>query len=237
MSVRDGTGRGGCSSRRRNSDPRVSPTPCSCSSPPALVAWYRREWRREAAIARSSIGRVRWRLPDGRHLRMRSKAMSGGTSRSVSVRTSYASLYFITTGFHMAHVIVGLIILASLFGWVAADVFSPRRRISVSTGVLYWHFVDCGVAVRVHHLLSDALSGVRTMSRDSVSALSHHPAPHADRLPAAGSAAFMLFTGPLAWFATALCRLHAAQLALLSGPSPPRRAARRLWMDAHLRRC
>lgn len=55
---------------------------------------------------------------------------------------SYASLYFITTGFHMAHVIVGLIILASLFGWVAADVFSPRRRISVSTGVLYWHFVD-----------------------------------------------------------------------------------------------
>jgi cytochrome c oxidase subunit 3 len=57
-------------------------------------------------------------------------------------RNSYASLYFTTTGLHMAHVIVGLGVLAALFGWVAHDVFSPRRRITVSAGILYWHFVD-----------------------------------------------------------------------------------------------
>jgi len=56
--------------------------------------------------------------------------------------SSYASLYYTTTGIHMAHVLVGLIILAALFGWTAIDYFSPRRRISVSAGVLYWHFVD-----------------------------------------------------------------------------------------------
>jgi cytochrome c oxidase subunit I+III len=56
--------------------------------------------------------------------------------------SSYASLYYTTTGLHMAHVVVGLIILAALFGWTAIDYFSPRRRISVSAGVLYWHFVD-----------------------------------------------------------------------------------------------
>jgi heme/copper-type cytochrome/quinol oxidase subunit 3 len=56
--------------------------------------------------------------------------------------SSYASLYFTTTGIHMAHVIVGLIILAAMFGWTAYDYFSPRRRIVVSAGVLYWHFVD-----------------------------------------------------------------------------------------------
>jgi heme/copper-type cytochrome/quinol oxidase subunit 3 len=56
--------------------------------------------------------------------------------------SSYGSLYYTTTGFHLAHVIAGLIILASLFGWTAIDYFSPRRRISVSAGVLYWHFVD-----------------------------------------------------------------------------------------------
>ncbi|MBV9841805.1 MAG: heme-copper oxidase subunit III [Sphingomonadaceae bacterium] len=55
---------------------------------------------------------------------------------------SYSSLYFTTTAFHMAHVIAGLIILAALFGWTALDYFSPRRRIVVSAGVLYWHFVD-----------------------------------------------------------------------------------------------
>jgi cytochrome c oxidase subunit III len=56
--------------------------------------------------------------------------------------SSYASLYFVTTGFHIAHVIVGLLVLAALFAWTALDYFSPRRRLSVSAGVLYWHFVD-----------------------------------------------------------------------------------------------
>ena len=37
------------------------------------------------------------------------------------------------------------------------------------------------------------------MTREQ-SGLSHHPAPHGDRL-STGKAAFLLFTGPLAWFA------------------------------------
>jgi hypothetical protein len=67
----------------------------------------------------------------------RSKTYGLGTS-------SYASLYFVTTGFHMAHVAVGLAVLLALFGWTALDYFSPRRRLVVSAGVLYWHFVDIG---------------------------------------------------------------------------------------------
>lgn len=56
--------------------------------------------------------------------------------------SSYSSLYFVTTGFHMAHVLVGLLVLAALALWTALDYFSPRRRLVVSAGVLYWHFVD-----------------------------------------------------------------------------------------------
>jgi len=56
--------------------------------------------------------------------------------------SSFASLYFVTTGFHIAHVFVGVLILAALFVWTALDYFSPRRRLTVSAGVLYWHFVD-----------------------------------------------------------------------------------------------
>lgn len=63
------------------------------------------------------------------------KAFRMGTS-------SYGSLYFVTTGFHMAHVIVGILVLAAIFSWTAMDYFSPRRRLYVSAGVLYWHFVD-----------------------------------------------------------------------------------------------
>jgi heme/copper-type cytochrome/quinol oxidase subunit 3 len=56
--------------------------------------------------------------------------------------SSYGSLYFLTTGLHEAHVLVGVLILAAIFIWTALDYFSPRRRLSVSAGVLYWHFVD-----------------------------------------------------------------------------------------------
>jgi cytochrome c oxidase subunit III len=63
------------------------------------------------------------------------KAFSIGTS-------SYGSLYFVTTGIHMAHVLVGVLVLALIFLWTALDYFSPRRRLSVSAGILYWHFVD-----------------------------------------------------------------------------------------------
>jgi len=56
--------------------------------------------------------------------------------------SSYSSLYFVTTGFHLAHVVVGLGVLAALFVWTALDYFSPRRRLAISSGVLYWHFVD-----------------------------------------------------------------------------------------------
>lgn len=68
-------------------------------------------------------------------LEWRSKTYGLGAS-------SYASLYYVTTGIHMAHVIVGLAVLAALLGWTALDYFSPRRRLVVSAGVLYWHFVD-----------------------------------------------------------------------------------------------
>ncbi|MBV8910777.1 MAG: heme-copper oxidase subunit III, partial [Gammaproteobacteria bacterium] len=56
--------------------------------------------------------------------------------------SSYSSIYYVTTGFHMAHVLVGVLVLACIFVWTALDYFSPRRRLSVSAGVLYWHFVD-----------------------------------------------------------------------------------------------
>jgi heme/copper-type cytochrome/quinol oxidase subunit 3 len=68
-------------------------------------------------------------------LEWHAKAYGIGTS-------SYASLYFVTTGFHLAHVVVGLVVLIAIFGWTALDYFSPRRRLVVSAGVLYWHFVD-----------------------------------------------------------------------------------------------
>jgi cytochrome c oxidase subunit I+III len=81
-----------------------------------------------AVLMGSGFAAVQW-------LEWQAKSYGLGTS-------NYASLYFVTTGFHMAHVIVGLAVLIALFVWTALDYFSRRRRLVVSAGVLYWHFVD-----------------------------------------------------------------------------------------------
>jgi heme/copper-type cytochrome/quinol oxidase subunit 3 len=54
----------------------------------------------------------------------------------------YSSLYFTVTGFHMAHVVVGVFMLWSLFAWSAMGYFNRIRYAHIHIGALYWHFVD-----------------------------------------------------------------------------------------------
>jgi cytochrome c oxidase subunit 3 len=56
--------------------------------------------------------------------------------------TPYSSLYYVITGFHMAHVVVGVVMLLVLTWWSARGYFSPRRFAHIHIGALYWHFVD-----------------------------------------------------------------------------------------------
>jgi heme/copper-type cytochrome/quinol oxidase subunit 3 len=56
--------------------------------------------------------------------------------------TTYSSLYFTVTGFHMAHVVVGVVMLLCLFAWSAMGYFNRVRYAHIHIGALYWHFVD-----------------------------------------------------------------------------------------------
>jgi cytochrome c oxidase subunit III len=56
--------------------------------------------------------------------------------------TPYSSLYFVITGFHMAHVVVGVLMLSALTWWSAKGYFNSRRFAHIHIGALYWHFVD-----------------------------------------------------------------------------------------------
>lgn len=55
---------------------------------------------------------------------------------------SYASLYFTITGFHMAHVVAGLLLLITVLVWSLLGYFDPERHAPVSISAIYWHFVD-----------------------------------------------------------------------------------------------
>ena len=53
----------------------------------------------------------------------------------------YGSLFFTITGFHMAHVAAGLLMLLVLLVWSTLGYFDQRRHSALSIGAIYWHFV------------------------------------------------------------------------------------------------
>lgn len=55
---------------------------------------------------------------------------------------SYGSFYFVTTGFHMAHVVAGLMMLAGVALWTLMGWCDERRHAPLSIAAIYWHFVD-----------------------------------------------------------------------------------------------
>jgi heme/copper-type cytochrome/quinol oxidase subunit 3 len=54
----------------------------------------------------------------------------------------YGSLYYTLTGFHLAHIIVGLMIMLSLILWAGFGVLQDRRQVAISIGAAYWYFVE-----------------------------------------------------------------------------------------------
>ena len=54
---------------------------------------------------------------------------------------AYGSLFYMMTGFHAAHVIVGLILLAALLIGAREPAFTGERRAGAEGIMYYWHFV------------------------------------------------------------------------------------------------
>ena len=54
----------------------------------------------------------------------------------------YGSTFFMATGFHGFHVIVGTIFLIVCLGRAIAGQFTPTRHFGFEAAAWYWHFVD-----------------------------------------------------------------------------------------------
>jgi cytochrome c oxidase subunit 3 len=62
-----------------------------------------------------------------------------GTSEGMA---AFFNLYFLMTGLHALHMVIGLAMLATLIGLAWAGRLHPERAILVHNSGLYWHFVD-----------------------------------------------------------------------------------------------
>ena len=61
----------------------------------------------------------------------------------VTLKTNPASsAFFVLTGFHGAHVAIGVLMLLSIFGLISKGRLTPAKAEVVEIAGLYWHFVD-----------------------------------------------------------------------------------------------
>jgi cytochrome c oxidase subunit 3 len=54
----------------------------------------------------------------------------------------YFGLYYMMTGLHAVHVIVGIGVLSVVFAWVKSGKISAHRPVIIENAGLYWHLVD-----------------------------------------------------------------------------------------------
>lgn len=55
---------------------------------------------------------------------------------------TFASVYFIMTGFHALHVVIGMIMFGVIIWLGVANKLGPQHEVLVENSGLYWHFVD-----------------------------------------------------------------------------------------------
>lgn len=54
----------------------------------------------------------------------------------------YGSVFYMLTGFHGIHVLIGVITLVVILGRILAGHFSPEQHFGFEAAAWYWHFVD-----------------------------------------------------------------------------------------------
>ena len=54
----------------------------------------------------------------------------------------FFSFYFVMTGMHALHMVIGIGLLALMAYWTYAGRFSPEHSSPIEITGLYWHFVD-----------------------------------------------------------------------------------------------
>jgi len=57
-------------------------------------------------------------------------------------RNTFFTLYWILTGFHFLHVLLGMVILAWMAMRCRQRLYTPENCSGLESGVLYWHMVD-----------------------------------------------------------------------------------------------
>jgi heme/copper-type cytochrome/quinol oxidase subunit 3 len=53
----------------------------------------------------------------------------------------YSSLYFLIGGVHLAHAVLGVVMIATVLLWSLLGYFGPDRHVPVTVAAVYWYFI------------------------------------------------------------------------------------------------
>jgi heme/copper-type cytochrome/quinol oxidase subunit 3 len=105
-----------------------------------VVAWGQRGFRRTRNAARLALALAGTVLLGTAFVAVQGVEWAG---KPFDFSTNaYSSMFFLLTGVHMAHVIVGLLMLVMLLVWTVTGKFNAEHHEHIALGALYWHFVD-----------------------------------------------------------------------------------------------
>jgi cytochrome c oxidase subunit III len=66
----------------------------------------------------------------------------GWQSKSFGFNTStYSSIYYVITGMHLAHFVIGWIMFVLLLLWTLLGYFDAARHVPITIGKLYWYWL------------------------------------------------------------------------------------------------
>ncbi|HET8655449.1 MAG TPA: cytochrome c oxidase subunit 3 [Longimicrobiaceae bacterium] len=102
-------------------------------------------WWAESGVRKGRMGRLKLGLLITFVLGVIFLAIQGVeyASKPFGLRAdAYSSLFYTITGFHGAHVAVGLLMNLVVQVWVWRGLVTPTRRQAVTNIAWYWHFVD-----------------------------------------------------------------------------------------------
>lgn len=99
----------------------------------------------EAGVKRGAVGRLRIGLVATALLGLVFLSVQGveySNKPFTPATSAYASLFYVITGFHGAHVAVGVLMMATIAIRAFLGHFGRNRHDAVTNVAWYWHFVD-----------------------------------------------------------------------------------------------
>jgi heme/copper-type cytochrome/quinol oxidase subunit 3 len=106
----------------------------------SLVMWWAERGIKRGAQLQLRVGMLVTTVMGIVFLIIQSKEYAG--LKFTASSHAYGSLFITITGFHFAHVVVGVLMMLTteVRAWLGH--FTERRHLAVTNTALYWHFVD-----------------------------------------------------------------------------------------------